>query len=371
MIRLSKSIVGQIEAEAVAKVICEDGYLGMGSEVKLFEEEIATFIGVPAENICCVNSGTAALHLAVQAVTEPGDEVLVQSLTFVASFQAISGAGAVPIPCEVLPESITLDIEDARKRLTEKTKAVMPVHYGSNPGNLDAIYEFAEKENLRVIEDAAHAFGCKYKGRNIGSFGDIICFSFDGIKNITSGEGGAIVTSDRNVMALAKDARLLGVEKDTEMRFNGKRSWEFDVKHQGYRFHMSNIFAAVGRVQLGRFISEFAPKRVAIAEKYRELLDGVKGLKLLESDLRFVVPHIMPVRILDGNRDGLKDYLEKKGIQTGIHYKPNHMLSLYGDRAYDLGTSEKLYSELLSLPLHPEVTEEHVVNICESIKSYF
>jgi len=253
MMRLSKAVVGPAELEAMGRVMREDGYLGMGREVRAFEADLQAYLGGQDRQVVCLNSGTAALHLAVQAVTRPGDEVLVQSLTFVASFQAISAAGAVPVACEVYPDTITLDLEDAARRLTPRTKAVMPVHYASNPGNLAAIYEFAQHYQLRVIEDAAHAFGCTYQGQRIGSRGDIVCFSFDGLKNITSGEGGAVVTSDPRVIQSVQDARLLGVHRDTEKRYQGGRSWEFEVYQQGYRYHMSNLFAAIGRVELGRF----------------------------------------------------------------------------------------------------------------------
>ena len=171
-------------AEAVRRVICEDGYLGIGKEVQQFEADVAAYLGVPASWVISVNTGTAALHLAVEAVLGHGSgaEVLVPSLTFVASFQAISGAGAVPVACDARLDTATIDLADAEKRLTPCTKAIMPVHYASNPVNLDGVYAFAEKHGLRVIEDAAHAFGCLYKGRKIGSFGDVACFSFDGIK---------------------------------------------------------------------------------------------------------------------------------------------------------------------------------------------
>ena len=185
----------------------------MGREVQLFEKEITEFLGVPREWVVCVNSGTAALHLAVEAVTRPGDEVLSQSLTYLATFQAISAAGAVPVACEILPQNLTIDLQDVEERLTTSTKVIMPVHYASNPGDLDSIYDFAREYGLRVIEDASHAFGCTYKGRKIGSFGDIVCFSFDGIKNITSGEGGGVVTADQEVAQYIRNARLLGVEK--------------------------------------------------------------------------------------------------------------------------------------------------------------
>jgi len=370
IMRVSRSIVGPLEAEAVNKVILEDGYLGMGAEVQRFEQELSTFLGVPAGALACVNSGTAALHLAVEAALNPGDEILVQSLTFVATYQAITAAGVVPVPCEVLPETITIDLKDAEHRLTQRTKAIMPVHYASQTGDLDAVYAFAARHGLRVIEDAAHAFGCTYQGRKVGSFGDIRCFSFDGIKNITSGEGGAVVSADSLVMNRVKDARLLGVERDTEKRFSGERSWEFDVKRRGYRFHMSNVLAAIGRVQLRRFPGEFAPKRVQLARRYRERLHDQTGIRLLEMDLGPTVPHIQPIRVLDNRRDALRAHLRQQGIETGLHYLPNHLLSLFGGGRVSLPVTEQIFSELLSLPLHPGLEIADVDRVCESIHQF-
>ena len=186
--RLSRSIVGQEEAKAVSRVLLEDGYLGMGSETKLFEEDLAAFLEVEREQVITTNSGTAALHLACDAIracsrkTSGTPEILVPSLTFVASFQAISAAGCKPVACDVLANTGTLDLEDARARITENTIAVMFVDYASNPWHLHEVYNFAKENGLRVVEDAAHAFGCRHHGKRIGSFGDIVCFSFDGIK---------------------------------------------------------------------------------------------------------------------------------------------------------------------------------------------
>jgi len=371
MIHISKSVVGAAELEAMGRVMREDGYLGMGREVRAFEEELQEYLGGGDRKVICLNSGTAALHLAVQAVTSPGDEVLVQSLTFIATFQAISGAGAVPVACEVHPETITLDLADAARRITPRTKAVMPVHYASNPGDLAAIYEFARRHGLRVIEDAAHAFGCTYKGQKIGSFGDLACFSFDGLKNITSGEGGAVVTSDPRVMQLVQDARLLGVQRDTEKRYQGARSWEFDVQHQGYRYHLSNLFAAVGRVQLRRLDGEFTPRRRAMAQKYRWALSSVADVKLLQGDPGAIVPFIFPVRVLKGKRDGLRQFLLARGIETGIHYKPNHLLSFYGGGQEALPVTERLYEELLTLPLHPGLQDEEIDHVIAAVIEFF
>ena len=370
MILISKSVVGTAELEAIGRVMREDGYLGMGREVRAFEEELQEYFGGRDRKVICLNSGTAALHLAVQAVTRPGDEVLVQSLTFIASFQAISAAGAVPVACEVYPDTVTLDLEDAAKRITPRTKAVMPVHYASNPGDLEAIYGFARRYGLRVIEDAAHAFGCTYQGRKVGSFGDVSCFSFDGLKNITSGEGGAVVTADPEVVQIVQDARLLGVQRDTEKRYQGARSWEFDVQHQGYRYHLSNLFAAVGRVQLRRFEGEFKPRRIALAQQYRAALTGTANLQLFKGDPGPIVPHIFPIRVLNGKRDGLRQFLRDRGIESGIHYKPNHLLSFYGGGREALPVTERLYEELLTLPLHPGLKDDEVEVVSAAVKEF-
>ncbi len=369
MIRLSKSVVGIEEANAVKNVLIKDGYLGMGKYVQEFELEISNFLSLTDKKVICVNSGTAALHLAVQSIiTDNKNEIIVPSLTYLSSFQAITAAGGVPIACDVDENSMILDIEDAIKKITNKTAAIMPVWYASNPYNYDNLYEFASKNNLRVIEDAAHAFGCEINNNKIGSKGDIICFSFDGIKNITSGEGGAIITNDDCVINYCKDARLLGVKKDTEKRFEGERSWEFQVENQGYRFHMSNIFAAIGIVQLNKLKERFGKKRILLKEFYINELKNIKGILLQKYEINsLIIPHIFPIRILNNKRDFIKLELEGNDIQTGIHYKPNHLLKKF-KTDYNLPITEKLYEEIITLPLHPEMSYEDIKCICSIIK---
>lgn len=362
LIRLSKSCLGEAEKQAVLGVLGRE-YLGMGAEVQQFEQALAGFFGRPA--VCVVN-GTAALHLAVQfCMTRPGDEVLVPSLTFVASFQAISAAGARPVACEVDPRTGLLDLQDAEKRLTPRTRAVMPVHYSGGVGDLDAVHEFARRHGLRVIEDAAHAFGTTYQGRKVGGFGDVACFSFDGIKNITSGEGGCVLTDDPKLLRAIQDARLLGVEKDTEQRYTGQRSWEFDVTAQGWRYHMSNVMAAIGLEQLKRFPT-FAVIRRNLARLYDSLLQGHPRVRPLPRDYGEVVPHIYVVRIaglLDRKR--LQGRMLEHGIQTGVHYQPNHQLSLYRSAtARPLPVTDAFFPELLTLPLHPDLSEDDVRYVC-------
>jgi dTDP-4-amino-4,6-dideoxygalactose transaminase len=366
MIRLSKSSISEAEKQAVAEVLNKE-YLGMGVEVQMLENMLSDYFGRTA---LCVSSGTAALQLAVQAVgIGYGDEVLIPSLTYLASFQAVSATGATPIPCDIDENTCILNWKDAEKRLTPSTKAIMPVHYTGGVGNLDELYAFARRYNLRVIEDAAHAFGTVYKQQKVGGFGDISCFSFDGIKNITCGEGGCVVTDDIEIIRKIQDSRLLGVEKDTEKRYAGQRSWEFDVTAQGWRYHMSNIMAAIGIEQLKRF-PEMSSKRRLLAKKYDEQLSGHVIIKILDRDYETVVPHIYVVRI-KGMRDRkiIQDSLLAKGIQTGIHYQPNHTHSFYkSNTRAAFPVTDKVYSELLTLPLHVDMDIENVVYVCDSLK---
>lgn len=366
LIRLSKSCIGEAEKLAVRGVLDRE-FLGMGAEVQQFEQALEEFFGRP---VVCVVNGTAALHLSLQGCgIGPGDEVLVPSLTYVASFQAISATGATPVACDVDLKTLTLDWCDAESRLTSRTRAVMPVHYGGGVGDLEGIYAFANRHAIRVVEDAAHAFGTIYQGRKVGGFGDISCFSFDGIKNITSGEGGCIVTDDASVLQRVRDARLLGVERDTEKRYLGQRSWEFDVTAQGWRYHMSNIMAAIGLEQLRRF-DEIAAVRRNLARHYDASLTNHPRIQPLRHDYNSVVPHIYVVRIIDlKDRKAMQAKLLEQGIQTGVHYLPNTWLSLFRDPLLrPLPTTAAIYPEILTLPLHCDLTEDEVQWICEVLK---
>ena len=367
LIRLSKSCIGVKEINAVTNVL-KGEFLGMGEQVREFEDQLTQYFGRPA--VCVVN-GTAALHLALQSIgLKSGDEVLVQSLTYVASIQAIYSTNAKAIFCDVVPDSLTIDLEDAEKRITNRTKAIIPVHYAGGVGDLNNIYKFAKKHNLRVVEDAAHAFGTSHENKLIGSFGDITCFSFDGIKNITSGEGGCVLSDDKDVISKIKDSRLLGVEKDTENRYRGKRSWEFDVKTQGWRYHMSNIMGAIGLEQLKRF-PKLSNKRKQLAKKYFALLKNTKDINLLNLDLENVVMHIFPVVLKKVDvRDKIRIDLKKEGIETGIHYFPNHLLTYFSlNPNYELKVTENLFNRLLTLPLHPDLSEKDLEYIVEKFIS--
>ena len=365
-IRLSKSSILQAEKDAVLKVLDKE-FLGMGEEVKLFEIGIKEYIDTAME-VVCVNTGTSALHLSLSVLgLKSGDEVLVPSLTYVASYQSISATGAKPVSCEINPDTLFINVNDARSKITKNTKVIMPVHYASSSKGMNEVYSLAKEFNLRVVEDAAQAFGCKRDGDFVGKTGDIICFSFDGIKNITSGEGGAILSNDKRFIQKVKDARLLGVEKDTEKRFSGQRSWNFDVSSQGFRYHMSNIMAAIGIVQIDR-IDEFRSVRQNIARKYIKELSKLEDINLLDFDFNEILPHIFVIKAC--NRDNLREFLLMNDIECGIHYKPNHLLSKYNS-TFDLPVTEEIYGQILTLPCHYDLTDSEQKYVIEKIKEFY
>ena len=356
LIRLSKTDISKQEINSVINVL-KKGYLGMGDEVNFFESELSNYLG---RDVACVVNGTAALQLALQACNiGKGDEVLIPSLTYVASYQAILATGAMPVSCDVNEDDLIISISDARNKITNNTKAIVPVFFSGGVGDIEGLYSFAKEHKLRVIEDAAHAFGSRYNNQLIGSFGDITCFSFDGIKNISSGEGGCIVTNDPCVMDKVKDSRLLGVIKDTENRYAGNRSWEFDVTEIGWRYHMSNIMASIGITQLKR-INIFTSKRQALAKLYDSLFKDNDYIQPLVRDYNNIVPHIYVVRIKGlVKKNELRDSMLKLNIQTGSHYQPNHLLSLF-NKSGDCPITEKVSKELISLPLHTSLTKKQV-----------
>jgi dTDP-4-amino-4,6-dideoxygalactose transaminase len=258
-----------------------------------------------------------------------------------------------------------IDLSDAAKRLTSRTKAIIPVLYAGCDSGVPDVYQFAEANNLKVIEDAAHCFG----DENIASRDGILCFSFDPIKNISCGDGGCILTSDSAIARELVDMRLLGVIGDTERRYSGQRSWDFDVTGQGWRLHMNDIAAAIGRAQLARF-PQIRERRQRSARMYVEALSTISELQLFPINTETAVPHIFPIIVKNGARDELRQFLTEAGIETGVQYKPNHLLS-YFNMGYDLPNAIRLYKSMLSLPMHPLLSEDDVQYVIDAVFMFF
>lgn len=364
-IKLSSAYFGNEEIEAVARVL-RSQVVNMGEEVKLFEEELHCFFGRSESSVTCVHSCSAALQLSIQACgIGLGDEVLVPTFTFVSTFQAVTANGAIPIPCDVDLDDGFIDLRDAETRLSVKTKAIIPVLFAGCSSKIGRVYEFAKAHNLSVIEDAAHSFGDEEIAKRDG----VICFSFDPIKNISCGDGGCILTSQEEITNRLRDMRLLGVIGDTEKRFTGKRSWDADVKEQGWRLHMNNIAAAIGRAQLAKF-PEIRRLRQRNANIYLKNLANLDEVRLFPINAQTAVPHIFPIGVEAERRHDLQAYLAETGIETGVQYKPNHLLT-YFNRGYRLPKAEKLYSQILSIPVHPLVSEPEITYISQKIWDFF
>ncbi len=369
MIKLSRGCLGEEELAALRPVFAY-GYFGQGSQVAEFETALKNYLG--AEYVLATNTGTSALHLALDALDiGEGDEVIVPSLTFVASFQAIGATGATPVPCDIVPDTLLLDLADAERRITPRTKALMPVHYAGNPCDPDSLLQMQERYGIRTVEDAAHAFGSTWNGRRIGSFGDIVCFSFDSIKNITCGEGGAVVCRDPELAELMRQKRLLGMDRRPQSKSAcADQKWQMPVATQGFRYHMSNINAAIGLEQLKK-VECFISRRREICRRYDEAFCGVEGLAVLPIDYRECAPHIYVVRVKDGQRNCLMDFLKSKDVETGINYALNHLQPYFRKEGVRLPAAEAAYGEILSLPLHCALSDADVDYVIRSVQNFF
>ena len=372
MIKVSGPVIGSEELSAVAEAF-QLGYFGHGIKVVEFENQLREYLG--AGHVIAVNNGTAALHLALLALgIGPGDEVIVPSLTFVGCFQMITATGATPIPCEVYPNTLSMDLADVESKITERTRALMPVHYAGFPCDQDRLYSLAQRYGLRVIEDAAHALGSTYQGKLIGSFGDLICFSFDTLKNITCGEGGAIICPNEELAEILRQTRLVGIDRKSHVEFWKNRRWFYTVNRQGFRCHMSNINAAIGLVQLAK-LPDFIQRRRKICQYYNEALAKINGIELLDIDYQVTASHIYVVKVKDGKRDALMDFLKEQDIEASINYVPNHLhlyfQELYGAKKWLLPVTEKAFEEILTLPLHCALTDSDVEKVINNIKRFY
>jgi len=351
-----QSIKSEIDA-AISRVL-ESCQFVLGSEVAAFEQNFAKYCGT-AECIA-LNSGTSALHLALLAAgIEPGDEVITVPFTFVASVAAVLYAGARPVLIDIEPRSFTMDPAAIEAAITPRTKAILPVHLYGQPADMDPIMDIARRHGLIVIEDAAQAHGAKYKGRAVGSIGDMACFSFYPGKNLGAyGEGGAVTSNDPEY---AHAIRML-------------RDWGQDRKYhhvlRGYNYRMEGFQGAVLGVKL-RHLDQWTEARRRIVRQYNDLLAHSDVETPVEMPWAQHVYHVYTVRSND--RDGLQAALTGEGIQTGIHYPvPVHMQPAYADLGYGPGAfphAETAAKQVLSLPLYPELSAQAVAQVAAAVKA--
>jgi perosamine synthetase len=365
-IPVQRPYLGKEEVEAVAGVF-DSRWLGMGQVTAEFEERLREFLG--AAHVMAVNTGTSALHIALEVLDlQEGDEVILPSLTFVSAVQAVTAAGARPVFCEVKMETLNLDISDVERRITDKTKVIMPVHFAGLVCQMDEIMQMAAGRGIRVIDDAAHAFGSTYRQRPVGTLADMTCFSFDPIKNITCGEGGAVTTGEEEMASRIALKRNVGIDKDSWARAG--RQWFYRVVTPGYRYHMSNINAAIGLAQLERF-EAFKSRKQDIVRRYDEAFGTLDELGVVQRDLEETFPFFYIVRLPGGRREELINHLRERGIGSQVHYIPNHLQPLYREFSEPLPVTERLYGEILTLPLYYEMDDGDVERVVDGVASFF
>lgn len=367
-IPLSDVDLGTEEREAAIRVI-DSGWLTLGPEVAAFETEFAASCG--GDSAVAVSSGTAALHLACVALgVGPGDEVIVPSLTFVASANAIALAGGRPVFCDSTGhQDFSLDPADVERKLSKATRGVMCVHYGGYACQMDALVALCEQHGLFLIEDVAHAPGAMWKGSRLGTIGDVGCFSFFGNKNMTTGEGGMTLAKSPDVSQQIRLLRSHGMTSMSWDRFHG-HARDYDVVALGYNYRPSELTAALGRPQLAKLHSNNA-RRAALVDRYRERLRGSRGLELPYLDREGAAHLCVLLLATRQQRDGLRRALASGSIQTSLHYPPAHLFehyrSTYGCRAGDLPVAEDLAQRCITVPLYPTMSVEQVDDVCDHI----
>ncbi len=368
MIPVSRPSLGAQELSAVGSIF-DSGWLGMGSSTYEFEEKIKHYLG--CEHVIAVNTGTSALHIALDGFgIGPGDEVLVPSMTYAACIQAILATGAVPVFCECYQQNLLMDIDDLKRRITRHTRAVMPVHYCGQACDMDALLALAAENDFYIIEDAAHAFGSTCGQRKIGSFGHATCFSFDPIKIITCGEGGAVTLQDDTKAELIRRKRILGIDTETWHRYRDTRSWSYAVTTNGYRYHMPNINASIGISQLER-IEKFIEKRRSICLEYDAHFKGLKTVAPLEVDYAATAPFMYIVRVADDLREKFITRLKEQAIDTGIHYIPNHIHPYFKRFVRtDLPVTESLGAQIVTLPLFYDLSASDVRSVIAAVLNF-
>jgi dTDP-4-amino-4,6-dideoxygalactose transaminase len=352
-----RSIKGEIDA-AILDVLDNSAFI-LGKHVVAFEEDFAAYC--QSKFASGLNSGTSALHLAMLAAgIGPGDEVITVSMTFVATVAAIGYTGARPVFVDIDPVTYTMDPALIEAAITERTKAIVPVHLYGQPADMDPILEIARRHNLVVIEDAAQAHGAEYKGRRVGSIGDLGCFSFYPGKNLGAyGEGGAVVTNNPEYNRLIRMYRDWGAEK------------RYHHVLKGYNYRLEGIQGAILKVKL-QYMNQWTANRQAHAREYTRLLEGAGLGTPAVAPYGQHVFHVYALR--SPERDQIQQTLQSKGVQSGIHYPfPVHLLEAWADLGYAKGAfpvSEKLAAEELSLPMYSELTSEQISTVVSALREH-
>lgn len=371
----SEPLLGEEEIASVVDCL-RSGWLTSGIKVKEFERDFSAYVG--CQHALAVNSCTAALHLALEAVgVGPGDEVITCPMTFAATAAVIEHLGARPVLVDCERSALNLDPSLIEARITPRTRAILPVHFGGQSCEMDTILGIARAHGLPVVEDAAHALPTRYRGRMIGTLGDVTCFSFYATKTVTTGEGGMAVTDRADLAERMRLMHLHGMSRDAWKRYTQNGSWSYEILAPGYKYNLTDIAASIGIHQLRR-AEAFHVRRHRIARMYCEALSGVCGVEVPEvQDEGGHAWHLYVLRLvpeaLTIDRDTFLARLVAMNIGVSVHFIPLHLHPYYRDKygfaPTDFPNAYEAFQRILSLPLYPKMTDEDVQDVIDAVRS--
>jgi len=367
-------LLGDEEIGEVVECL-RSGWLTTGHKTKQFEREFCEFIG--AKHALAVNSCTAALHLALEAVgVGPGDEVVTTPMTFTATAAVIEHLGARPVFADCEPGTLNVDPAAIERRITPRTKAILPVHFAGQACDMDAIGAVARAHGLPVIEDAAHAIPTRYRGRLVGTLSDITCFSFYATKNVTTGEGGMVVTDREDYAERMKLMHLHGMSRDAWKRYTQQGSWSYEILAPGFKYNLTDIAAAIGIHQL-RKCHAFHRRRLHIANQYDAGLAGIPGIALPQVEDREAHGwHLYVIQVdaaqLGVDRNAFIERLVARNIGVSVHFIPLHVHPYYRERYAlqpgDYPNAWAAYERIVSLPIYAKMSDEDVRHVIEAVQ---
>ena len=370
--------VPEIAEEEIQSVVetLRSGWLTTGPKVKRLEENFADYVG--CRHAVAVNSGTAALHLALDALgVKEGDEVLVPTMTFASTAEVVLYFKARPLLVDCRQDTLNLDPNQIEKKVTPKTKAIIPVHFAGQACEMDQILKIARKYKLHVIEDAAHALPARYQGKMVGNIGDITCFSFYATKTITTGEGGMITTENDEYADRMRIMSLHGFSKDAWKRYAANSSWYYEIHYPGYKYNLTDIAAAIGIEQLKK-CDRFWEARKRIASLYDEGFTGMPEIRTpVTSSDRQHAWHLYVIQLeleqLRITRNDFVEALKEERIGTSVHFIPLHLhpyyRSTFGYKPQDFPNASAVFERTVSLPIYPKMTEADVQDVIGAVRS--
>lgn len=366
--------LGEAELSAVTEVL-RSGWLTYGPKVREFGEACGRYLDVP--HAVPVSSASSGLLVALKALgVGPGDEVILPALTFVATLGAVVHCGARPVLADIDPANLGMAPEAFAAAITPRTKAVIPVHLAGHPCRIEEILAIAKPRGIRVLEDAAHAFGAEVRGKRLGGLSDATVFSFYATKCITSGDGGLVTTNDPEVARRVQVISFHGMDGNAWQRYTDKGRWYYEIVEFGYKMHLGDPAAALGLVQLGRS-DEFMKRRTEIAHRFGAALAGLPGLTLpTAADWCTHAWHLYAVRVnremIDGGRDGVIADLTANKIGSSVHFIPLHYHPVFREAGREfaphLGQTERYFDEAVSLPLFPSMTDQEIDDVVTVVR---